>query len=367
MTWLKRILKSVFGNSVGTKPARFRPVLESLEERACPAISVTTADAGHTLLITGDNAANFVQIRQDDSVDRLSIDTSNFNDPGIYQHYEFESSDITKITVQLGHGNDVLTYALGGGSDFEHAKNIGVNVGTGDDFVDFNFQYNGVSDDAIIYADLALGVIGEGAFGPSYKPYALLPNRTDVHVDLGDIDDANVTLFTHLGAGNDHLEVLANDLRGDSTLTIQSLANEVVPVYAYVPYRQANGTYAYTMVMSYLPIDGNDTYNFELTGEIDSDAQLTLVQLGGGGNDIFNYEYSGNLDGTLSLNVNAGSGSDTASVWFDFNEESEGILEGSLNLGTGIGDVSDVSIDAPEDNEDLYLAALMFELGDLLH
>src|SRR5687768_444394 len=96
MTWLTRILKAVFGNPMKTmtKPGRFRPMVESLEERWCPAISVTTADAGHTLLITGDNAANMIQIRQDDSADRLSVSTLNQIGNTWYaaQSYEFDSS-----------------------------------------------------------------------------------------------------------------------------------------------------------------------------------------------------------------------------------------------------------------------------------
>src|SRR4051812_26338469 len=115
----------------------FRPSVESLEAREVMTVSVVANAADpHLLVITGDNAANNVQILQKDSADKLTVIADG-------QTFQFSSSQITKIQMSLLGGNDTVSYKLDGGSDFKKDKTVSIDLGAGANIATVDLQNNG--------------------------------------------------------------------------------------------------------------------------------------------------------------------------------------------------------------------------------
>lgn len=79
---------------------RFRPALESLEGRACPAVFVSVV--GTVMTVVGDNAANTIAIR-DDGAGYLTVTADG---------QKFEGTGITAVRVRAQAGDDAVSYAL---------------------------------------------------------------------------------------------------------------------------------------------------------------------------------------------------------------------------------------------------------------
>src|SRR3954469_9754106 len=75
--------------------------VNALEDRWCPSAVVTTASAGHTIVITGDANANHIVVTQNDATDKLKIVADG-------KTYNFTSSDVTRLKVDLKAGNDTF-------------------------------------------------------------------------------------------------------------------------------------------------------------------------------------------------------------------------------------------------------------------
>ncbi|HYV35973.1 MAG TPA: hypothetical protein VE988_09740, partial [Gemmataceae bacterium] len=131
------------------KKHTFKPTMEALESRWCPATTVSPLQNG-VVTITGDETVNTVAITQNDNLNKLVIKTEgslSYSDAlgrtVINTVHEFSSDQVTDVVINLKGGNDQLTYQLGGGSDFINAKRIKVDLGSGDDVATFNFADNG--------------------------------------------------------------------------------------------------------------------------------------------------------------------------------------------------------------------------------
>src|SRR5689334_12287404 len=105
--------------SFSRRLSTFRPLLESLESRWCPAVMFRG-----DLTITGGGQTDQVKIIQDDAHDQLRVEHNGRVDV-------FTSSAIRTIHIDLGGGNDQLQYVLA--SDATAAKLIDVRLGAGND------------------------------------------------------------------------------------------------------------------------------------------------------------------------------------------------------------------------------------------
>src|SRR5437879_6247428 len=95
-----------------------RPLLETLEDRQClRATMMNVTVQGHALKITGNDEWNFVQVIQDDTNDSIQVVYGQLPHNAtlaalVVNTKTFKSSDINRITVDLGKGNDNFEYTL---------------------------------------------------------------------------------------------------------------------------------------------------------------------------------------------------------------------------------------------------------------
>src|SRR5262245_25008345 len=119
---MSQFISKLFGRKAKATRRTIRPQIEALEDRWCPAVTVTTINNGATLVITGDGANNAVTIRDNAEDDLLQVVTG-----GVTRN--FDTSDINRIVVNVQGGNDSFSYLLTGGSDFEFEKIINLDLG----------------------------------------------------------------------------------------------------------------------------------------------------------------------------------------------------------------------------------------------
>jgi hypothetical protein len=111
--------------------------VEALEDRNLMAVAVQLVDRGSTLRLTGDTAAEWISIHQDDALNTLSVQWGIINPavdavpPPVQQ---FTSSTIKRIVVNTRGGNDTVTYAVDG-LNYSFAKSINIDTGAGNDTV----------------------------------------------------------------------------------------------------------------------------------------------------------------------------------------------------------------------------------------
>src|SRR5437879_4909278 len=166
------------------KKHSFKPTMEALESRWCPATSVSPLQNG-IVTVTGDDTSNTVAITQNDNLNKLVIRTEGalsysalLGRTVITSVWEFPSDQVTDVVINLKGGNDQLTYQLGGGSDFTNGKRITADLGSGDDVATFNFADNGAGGLALVRAlnlDIQAGAGKDQVdafFGPLDHPTA---------------------------------------------------------------------------------------------------------------------------------------------------------------------------------------------------
>lgn len=273
------------------RPTTFRPRIESLHERLCLSVSVSTIDSGHTLVITGDNLANNIQIIQNDDSNVLTVTA-----PGVNK--TFDSDDITKVVINLQGGADTLTYTMGNGSDFENAKNIILQGGVGHDTATFDFHSNGNTE---IEAPLSVTVNDLGFF-----------DADKVNITLGKVNDVDVLVKTRLGFGNDTFNgTLKGDLQDDADVKF-----DLVDVNNFLlVFRGGNDSYKVT---------ANDDV------DIDEDASLDVAIFGAAGNDLLEFAFRGEVDGLLKVRLDGGAGFDTVKANITLDDGSDGTLDARL-------------------------------------
>jgi len=144
--------------SRSSRPGRFVPRLEVLEDRWCP--SVTLQTNGPELRIDGNAAADTVSI-SDNGAGRVSV-TANGRTTAF--------TGITQIRMQTGGGNDAVDYQLTGPITAEHQ--VRIDLGGGADTATIHASgvqigakteigVSGGSGNDTITADLAAQVTGQ--------------------------------------------------------------------------------------------------------------------------------------------------------------------------------------------------------------
>jgi hypothetical protein len=271
-----------------TQYRHFRPMLETLEAKDCPSVTLS----GTTLIITGDNGINNVVVTQNDEANTITVVENNGSAK------QFKSSAVSSIVVSLKDGADSFTFKLGGTWDFLRAKNISVDLGVGQDTATFDVAHDGSGGDAEIDANLSISVSGKGG-------------ADKLTASLGRVENASVNLTADLGDGDDMGTVTLLDDFQAGKVTLKFLASNSDTVD-----------------------DGND--NIKVTAQaIDLDAASTLdVDMAGGrGMDTLDFLYSGNLDGLLKLRSDGGKAQDTVKASIALHDDSDGSLDAIIRGG----------------------------------
>src|SRR5262245_39013961 len=224
---------------------RFRPALETLENRYCPAAGIVVI--GHTMIVQGDADANDVTIT-DDGNGNISATLTGLN-----VWTSKDGTGINYVIVNTKGGNDTVTYTLNG--DLTSSLALAVDLGAFQDgtgntnSVDFNF-----SGYTVKAPYLAVGVLGT-------------LGTDKVTAEFGAITDSYVALGAALGGNDDSFTAtLSGALSGDADV-----------------YLGAYGGF------------GKDTLKVDATADvtIDSNAELAVLLDGGWGDDTINFDYKG--------------------------------------------------------------------------
>jgi hypothetical protein len=270
--------------------------LESLETRMVPAFI-----NGNALMILGGSADDAVVVTENHIANSIQVVQNGMTQT-------FSSSGITSISAGLGRGNNSFTYRLGGGSDFTDAKSIHVALGPaiglftpGANNALFDLRHDGTGGQAQVLANLSIRV--NGSFGTDI-----------VNAELGVVDNADVTLTTRLGLGDDQVwATMAGDLRNDADLVFDLKDSQ----NSFLAGRRFLG--------------GNDLMFVStgkgVTASIDDDASVHVTMKGASGNDWLVFGFEGELDGVLVLRMKGEAGLDEASAWISLDQRSDGELD----------------------------------------
>jgi hypothetical protein len=143
----KRNAARRIGNSKCSQGKRFRPVLEAMDERLVPSVTIQEDTSAHTLTLTaGDHQSNTITIRNDgDGGLRIVAD-------GVVRNF----TGIKGVTVKTGDRADTVTYNQGtSGQEVDLQRDFTLNVELGDNasgtldrftanvFGDVGFSQNG--------------------------------------------------------------------------------------------------------------------------------------------------------------------------------------------------------------------------------
>jgi hypothetical protein len=174
-----------------SKNGRNRPDLqvEALEDRWCPSTVAMLDNATQTLTITGDQAADKVQLVHDDNANEIHVLHDGVDET-------FVSSNVQTIVVNLKGGNDSFTQTLKEGTNFFRGKTLDVRMGVGADKVAFALAGD-ANHWAILKENLTIDLrTGRGA--------------DKVQIDLPTIEIANeLRLTALLGGGADRFDAIA--------------------------------------------------------------------------------------------------------------------------------------------------------------
>jgi hypothetical protein len=259
------------------RSVRSRPALEPLEDRCCPS---TLSLQGHTLVLTGDNAAEVFTIR----------DAGNGNVTasiaGAGRTKTLSAHGVQAIVVHSGNGNDRVDYALT--NKMTTSRSIEVDLGSGTDQVKLDFS-KGV-------AAPALNVRLNGGAG----------NDT-ANVLFGAIANTVLNARENLGAGNDHFSASFNGpISGAARVLLQT----------------QNGS-------------GFDGVNVGIRAAIAATAQVEVDAFGGPRLGTTHVNYQGQLNGRLTIKEQAGPSGDLLGSDVTLTAGSHGVFRDKLQGGRG--------------------------------
>lgn len=285
-----------------------RPRLESLEDRQCLSTMLEVTNQGHNLKITGNDEWNFVQITQDDVNNTLKIvygqlPNANTVSALVVNTQVYQSSQINRISVALGLGNDNFEYTLASGTDLLFAKDLVIDTGEGDDSVTVNTAN---LDLACTTSNILMPEInaanGVATADGQWLTLAALQGSGSSSVIPVIRSGFNVTVNT--GNGNDCTCVSLGDVASGIKVNVN-------------------------VDMS----SGNDQFWACNYGKVGTGAVVNLGVNGGAGDDTLCLGTYGDVLGTLNLSAKGGTGEDT------FVADVQGLQNGKtlLAIDTGAG------------------------------
>jgi hypothetical protein len=253
--------------------SRFAPKLEALEDRNMLSASAVFNSLTGVLTITGTDKADHVKIIDSGSptaagaVKVFAEGGLIFSSPAVGGTVK----SVTNINVDLGKGNDSLDYQLTGNMLFTQ-RTLQADLGKGNDT--FNADLNGSLG---LAAKLTLDISGGDGkdtmttkmTGDVFGPFFALPaSSLQIKMDGGDGKD-----------------VMAVDLSG----RVHSGANLGVDLRGGLD---------------------NDLMNIKALVDVDAGGTLSLAERGQQGNDVENIAFFGQVKGTLQTQADGGPGKD---------------------------------------------------------
>jgi hypothetical protein len=287
-----------------------RPRVESLEDRQCLSTMLEVTNQGHNLKITGNTEWNFVQITQDDVNNTLKIvygqlPNSSTDSPLVVNTQVYQSSQINRISVALGLGNDNFEYTLAPGTDLLFAKDLVIDTGDGDDCVTINTAN---LDLACSTANIAMPEInaanGVSTADGQWLTLAALQGSGSSTLMPVIRSSFNVTLNT--GTGNDQACVSLGDVASGAKVNVSV----------------DTGT-------------GDDQFWMCNYGRVEAGAVTNIGVNGGSGNDTLCLGTYGDVLGTLNLSAKGNTGNDTIVA------DAQGLQNGKTTLAIDTGAGSD--------------------------
>lgn len=289
---------------------RRRLGIEALEDRSCMSCIVSTTDGGHTLNITGDGAANDVQIAIDDVANTLTVICDG-------QMSNYTSSAITKIKVDLKGGDDIFWMGLAPGSHNAFTKKAIITLGAGDDTANLDF-WHGIDQPALLQGSLDIEVYG-------YSGADVLD------ADFGWKHGGSLTLYASMGSGDDQAFArMWGDITGGADVNFDlhgGAGNDLLSTWNTYD----NAEHSYGAI------------------DVTHDSSFTINLVGDAGNDQLNGLYAGELDGDLVIRMDGGKGNDSITM-----AQSAG---GGIYLAAGSHGTVDAIFTGGADND--YMAVTM--------
>jgi len=290
----------------------FRPRVERLENRWCPAVDVFLY--GRSMIIRGDANNDLINI-QDDGQGNVSATISNTASSD-----SLSASGVLSVVVYGNNGDDTVNYNLT--ADLVQRRNIYLYLGNGNDQANLNLN------------------AGLDAGGDLYSVFAGGAGNDSINTDLGAIVRARVNLFEYLQANDDASDIDFNGLIDLSTVNVHVDANHGndnldVMLGSIADSRVNVKLYGQT---------GNDTIDASFAGLLLLNSNITglssvnISTWDGYGNDNVTYSAAGvdvGAGSTLALNTSSYQGLDTVDV--DWSGE----LDGRLNVSIVGGWLSD--------------------------
>jgi hypothetical protein len=285
--------------------------VEALEDRNLMAVAVQLVDRGSTLRLTGDTAAEWISIHQDDALNTLSVQWGIINPavdavpPPVQQ---FTSSTIKRIVVNTRGGNDTVTYAVDG-LNYSFAKSINIDTGAGNDtvMIDMGGQ---------LYVPLSIDG-GDSVDGMMPEPPYNWPTPTPLEIQT------NLNVSVQAGAGNDSVDaIFGHVLKGLSYRAVGGTGNDSLSTSLAGVVSAGR-----TVIISQDGGVGNDHLAFNQdANSIEAGARLSVVQRGGAGNDQIDLQSFGLIQGTLLVNQVGNTGNDKLSTIVNASWPSTGVV-----------------------------------------
>lgn len=314
-----------------------RPRLETLEGRDCPSgTSLGVWTQGQTLNISGNSEWNVVQVIQDDVNDQISVvygqlPHAPYANLVVNQAF-YKSSQVSRIAVDLGAGDDNFEYRLAANTDLLYAKEVTVVGGEGNDniTVDVANTPAAVTDTRVSTPTLRAADGVRTADGTTITvPYlqaaggatrlSEVQNNLKVGVDAGAGQDqafvalGRVSGHTRVGVGVDmgvdqdrFWYAGYGSIGGDSTVTINATGNSGNDELYAAQY----GDVLSALTLNVKGGDGDDQVLVEVQGQ--HSGKTTVSASGGKGGDVLTLSAAQASGAGLSLTATGDNGSDTA-------------------------------------------------------
>lgn len=304
-----------------SRPNSFRLCVEALEDRVVPTVG---PPVDGVLTITGNWFVNELSIVQDDTDNNIHV-SMRYAPWLAPDEYDFASSAVHTIVVDLKEGGDDFYYGLALGTDLTRGKTLDIDLGEGHNDATFDCYLAGSSLSADLTIDLSCGS-GEDELWANFGGITgslFWKNILDMDVELGGGDDtAEVGIRGDLG-GNGEAWVKLWGGDGDDWLYVHGVGTDIAAGgRLYVDARGEVGEDQ--IVIDYAGKVVGNLYVYSRGGD-QGDTLLTYAQLlngstgnvytyswGDAGHDYLEMKVWGTTTGSHSHWFSGGLGYDTA-------------------------------------------------------
>ena len=280
---------------------RFRPALESLENRFVPAVTFQVvdidSDGDKDLRILGNGENAEVRITEDPAANELLLSINHngdadFTDPNDFVDRTLVATDGFHLTggsivLSLGAGNDKLLYAIENGDLVGVTRNLGFDLGAGHDVLHLVSNFN-----RLVGCDINLAILTRG--GADFVNLDFVgASATDAN-----IDHTNLTINAAMAGGPWDIFTLDLTNRVGNTAFDSVDNGSVVDVNVdggaglnrcQLELDNVGDTAQASFAMEYLGSNdaGTDSLWWNLLGDVGNSSVIDLKATLQGGNDVF--------------------------------------------------------------------------------